>query len=130
MERILPSTTLKISPTWLGRVDRFTRRDPIDGEVVIGIGELRSGLSRLRGLPAFGVGVPGGGDDLVELGGQGLEGRVLEPFQVALAELRLRELRARHALARLGRRYGHGSLPLPRLGPPPRLSSKQGEQRL
>src|SRR5688572_25860202 len=85
--------------------------DPVDGEVVIGIGIARSGLAGARRIAATDIAVPGGVGDPIELRRHRLERRIDILRPEAALELRLVELDRRHALARFGRRRSHSQLP-------------------
>ena len=88
----------------LGFRNRPARRDPVGGEIVVGIGISGPGLLRMRRLAGMRVGVPGRLGDLFQLGRQRIESLVLELRAKAPLEFLLAKPRAGHPLARLRRR--------------------------
>ncbi len=70
----------------LRRVDRGARMDPVDGEIIVGIGVTGTGFLRQRTLARIAVAVPGGARDLVELRAQPVERRIAERRQETFAE--------------------------------------------
>ncbi len=103
----------------LGGVDGGAGLDPVNSEVVVGVGKSGAGLARQRRLAAGVVGFPG--DPREALDGVPLwgEGRIHETRAEAGAEGRLVELRIGHPLAGLrhratpGRSFRHRRYPRP-----------------
>ena len=75
--------------------------DPVDRQVVIGIGEARSRLAGARTLALMAIGVPGRCGNAVELVTKRLEYRVSELAQKPCAEFALAQTGAWHAFAGL-----------------------------
>ena len=82
------------------RRDRRARREPIHGDVVVGIVKALTGLARARALAMMAVGFPRRRDDTVELARQGIEGPILKLSEEPASELRFVELDIGRALAR------------------------------
>jgi len=89
---------------FFGVADGVARREPVDGDVVIGIGEARPGLARARRLAAFAICIPGDRDQALDRGGLGGKRWIGEAFMEAGAECRLAQLGVGHPLAGLRRR--------------------------
>jgi hypothetical protein len=85
--------------TALGGKDGVARRQPVDRNVVVGIGKTRSRLPRHRSFPRVGVAVPCRGDDGIEFALQRRESGVLEAAAIAPFELLPRQFYGRHPLA-------------------------------
>ena len=62
----------------LGGCYGLARGDPVDRQLIIGIGVFRPRLSRVRALARILVGVPGGVGDLVELDAENVESGIGE----------------------------------------------------
>src|SRR6185295_7862198 len=88
----------------LRALDALARREPLDRELVVGVGIAGPGLACLRRLAAFFVVVPGDLLDAAERGALGVEVRVEEELAKALAEFLARQLRGRLAFAYLRHR--------------------------
>jgi hypothetical protein len=85
--------------------DRLLRVQPIDREIVVGVGEPGSGLAGARRLAGILVGLPGHPRDLVKLGRKRRESRVAILRQKAGAELPLAQPRTGHSFAGGDRRH-------------------------
>src|SRR6185312_6409314 len=85
--------------TLAGRRDGTARLAPVGRQVVVRIGELRTGLAGDRGLSAGLISVPCHRLDRIDLAAQAREGRIDKLVQVAPTEFVARQARARHALA-------------------------------
>ncbi|MNE48419.1 hypothetical protein D3C80_1428800 [compost metagenome] len=92
----------------LRRLDRRPRRDPVDRQVVVGVGVSRPGLARHRALAALDVAVPGHGGDLIQRRPHRVKGRVLIGAQEAGGEVGAAQFRRGHAPARVWRLHGVG----------------------
>jgi diketogulonate reductase-like aldo/keto reductase len=82
----------------LREVDGVLRGDPIDREIVIGVGETWTRLAGLGAFSVVAVGIPGGIGDPLKLASQRLEGRILKLLEKPFAELGLVEGRIGRAL--------------------------------
>jgi hypothetical protein len=80
--------------TRLGGRDRGAGVEPLDGEIVVGIGKARTRLAGDRRLAAVGVGLPGDRRQPIDRRALGLEGGIGEALGEAAPEGRLVELRA------------------------------------
>src|SRR5690349_3996680 len=89
----------------LSRADRVASREPIDGDVVVGISMARSRLAGEWRFAGVAVGVPGRGYDRIELFLQGLKDGVAIAAAIALLEFVARQFDRRHAFADIGRRH-------------------------
>ena len=87
--------------TGLGRLHRLMRVVPVDGEIVVRVGEVRAGLAGARALARMRIGVPGGLGDLCQFILQRFERGILKLRAEAALELVFLKPRAWHALARL-----------------------------
>src|SRR6185369_9003178 len=88
----------------LGALDPLARREPLDREVVVGVGVAGTGLARLRRLALVPIVVPGDLLDAAERIALAIEVGIEEELPEALAELLAAERRRRLPLAYLRHR--------------------------
>jgi hypothetical protein len=87
-------------------LDRVSRREPVDRELIIRVSEAWAGPARQGGLSAIRIGIPGDVQDRAQLFRQGSKFFVDEPRLEALLKSLSRELALGHSLANVGR---HGT---------------------
>ncbi|MGY4228576.1 hypothetical protein ACVMIH_005937 [Bradyrhizobium sp. USDA 4503] len=92
-------------------IDGIARGQPIDREIIVGIGKTGAGLAGNRRLARMTIGVPGAGDDRRKLRLHGLKDRIGKSLAVAPFEFIARKLDRRHPLANVRLRHRHLSLP-------------------
>src|SRR5579883_1711634 len=103
------------------------RVEPIDGQIVIGVGESRTRLEGVRTFPALLVRAPGRVGDAVQIASQAVESRIDELRSKARLEFAFAYSGARHSFSRFGRCFlvdpgGHLNC-----APSPFLKSKRGD---
>src|SRR5438270_14016474 len=84
----------------LGRRDRRAGVEPIESDLVIRIRKFAAGPARAGSLAAVRISVPRRGRDLVQLGGNRIEGGILKMIEEALEAFAFAQARAGNSLTR------------------------------
>jgi hypothetical protein len=92
----------------LRRLDLAAAFDPFERQIVFRVGIAGAGRPRAGAFAVGLIGFPGHVDELVDLGFELGEGRVVESLAIARCEFRPVDLHRRHALADFDLGLGHG----------------------